>query len=456
MSITKQQKTKIQTGAACVAFVCFFTLFSSCKNKQESVCEVSNAVPHVVTEDIQHGIETHIEKLSKIGNGYFPLTVDDKKLSLKLVRVHTEYLATLGPQSYFACVDLVDTKGDVYDVDFFLAGESDAMVVTNTTPHKINGKPFYLWKQNKKGTWERVPVTEASQQLLGVVAPNDEFDFRYKTVLPEIKGSGRLWIPLPSSDTFQTIKMTNLNAPKEHQVLEDRDYGNKILFWELGPKDSGKTIDIRYHVKRIEKSAYIDNSSDLSKYLTPTTPNAGGAKFSDIANEVVKDKKTPLIKSRALYDHVIEHLRYAKAGDGWGKGDAVYACDAQHGNCTDFHAYFISLARVAGIPARFAIGVAIPANRMDGGVDGYHCWAEFYADGKWWPIDISEADKFSALSTYYFGHHPANRLEFSRGRNLVVEPGPVAGPINFLAYPVFEADGHPIKLKCNFSFHRDV
>ena len=35
-----------------------------------------------------------------------------------------------------------------------------------------------------------------------------------------------------------------------------------------------------------------------------------------------------------------------------------------------------------------------------------------------------EADKYSALSTYYFGHHPANRIEFSQGRDLVVEPGP--------------------------------
>ena len=51
------------------------------------------------------------------------------------------------------------------------------------------------------------------------------------------------------------------------------------------------------------------------------------------------------------------------------------------------------MARSVGIPARFAIGAAIPSERDDGGTDGYHCWAEFYADGKWWPIDVSEADK---------------------------------------------------------------
>ena len=106
------------------------------------------------------------------------------------------------------------------------------------------------------------------------------------------------------------------------------------------------------------------------------------------------------------------------------------------------------------IPARFAIGAAIPAARDDGGINGYHCWAEFYTDGHWWPVDISEADKYDALSTYYFGHNPANRIEFSRGRDLVVEPGPVSGPINFLAYPVLEIDGVTVNPKVEFAFKR--
>ena len=38
-------------------------------------------------------------------------------------------------------------------------------------------------------------------------------------------------------------------------------------------------------------------------------------------------------------------MRYIECGEGWGKGDAVYACDAGTGNCTDFHSYLIALAR---------------------------------------------------------------------------------------------------------------
>jgi hypothetical protein len=152
----------------------------------------------------------------------------------------------------------------------------------------------------------------------------------------------------------------------------------------------------------------------------------------------------------------MEQMQYKKFGEGWGQGDAVFACSTLYGNCTDYHAYFIGLARSVGIPARFAIGASIPSERNDGGTDGYHCWAEFYADGKWWPIDISEADKFSALSMYFFGHHPANRFEFSHGRDLIVEPAPVSGPINFLAYPLLEIDGRPQMVKSVFLFRRQA
>lgn len=69
-------------------------------------------------------------------------------------------------------------------------------------------------------------------------------------------------------------------------------------------------------------------------------------------------------------------------------------------------------------------------------------------------MDISEADKCPRLATYYFGHHPANRIELSRGRDIVVDPGPVSGPINFHAYPVLEVGGKVAKAKAEFSFQR--
>lgn len=418
--------------------------------------DASAPVPNVVTADIQAGIEKYIEEQAGRGRGYFKFSSEGKEFSFKLVRVHTEYLANLGPRRHFACVDLVDTAGDVYDVDFFLAGDPGAMTVTETTLHKLNGIPFYAWEQNWRGTWKRVPIKGAPPELLGVIADSDEFEFLYRAKLPQIDGTARMWIPLPATDAFQKVETEIVNAPGNRRVLNDSRHGNEILLLELGPEDSEKTIDIRYQVQRIEKAAYAPQSDNPGRYLEADRLVPVDDSFRNIAEEVVEGKKGDLVRARAIYDHVIERVSYMKYGSGWGKGDAVYACGAGTGNCTDFHAYFIALTRAVGIPARFAIGAAIPSARNDGGVDGYHCWVEFYADGKWRPVDISEADKYSSLATYYFGHHPANRFELSRGRDLIVEPGPVSGPINFLAYPVLEVGGKPAKVKVEFSFRRTV
>jgi hypothetical protein len=414
----------------------------------------TKADPPIVTADIKAGIEKHIAEQVAAGDGYFALDFEGAELKLNLVRVHIEYLASLAPQSHFACVDMASSDGQFYDVDFFLTGDAGAMTVTETTVHKLNGRPYYLWEQNEQKHWVRTPVDDASNELLGVLSGTDTFEFRYQATLPEITGDARCWLPLAASDDFQKVAVRSIDVPGDQQILTDSAHGNQVLLLELTPRDSGKSLEIVYDVVRREKSAYADDPEAAKRHLQPERKVPVNDTIAAAAAKAVAGRETDLMRARALYDHVMDEMQYKKFGDGWGQGDAVFACSTLYGNCTDYHAYFIGLARSVGIPARFAIGASIPSERDEGGTDGYHCWAEFYADGRWWPVDISEADKFSALSMYFFGHHPANRFEFTRGRDLVVEPGPASGPINFLAYPLLEIEGRPQLVKTLFLFER--
>jgi transglutaminase-like putative cysteine protease len=100
------------------------------------------------------------------------------------------------------------------------------------------------------------------------------------------------------------------------------------------------------------------------------------------------------------------------------------------------------MARSVGIPARFAIGLPLPAARGSGEIAGYHCWAELYVrDRGWVPVDASEASKDPTKHAYFFGHHDEDRLEFSRGRHLTLEPSQQGPPLNFFVYPYAEIDG---------------
>lgn len=429
-------------------------VFATPGSTDEENCTTLDTIPNVVTTDIKVGIEKHIEELSEANGGFFPIAFDGKQMKLKLVRVHMEYLANLGPRRHFACVDLASEDGNVYDVDFFLEGDPGNMTVTETTVHKLNGRPFYLWREQEDGVWVHVEADDASRELLGVKEGDDAFEFTYQATLPTMAEPAKMWIPIPTDDQFQEITMNRIEIPGEHQILTEEKFGNQILYVELQPEDSGKTMVLHFDVKRQEKAVFVDDTKP-ELYLLAETMVPLNEKFKTIARNALKDKNGgDLVRARALYDHTIDSMKYAKFGSGWGQGNANFACDSARGNCTDYHSYFIALCRASNIPARFAIGAAVPSSRDNGGVNGYHCWAEFYAEGKWWPVDISEADKYAALATYYFGHNPANRVEFSRGRDLIVEPGPESGPINFLAYPLLEVGGKPVKIKPQFGFKR--
>lgn len=288
----------------------------------------------------------------------------------------------------------------------------------------------------------------------GIIKGSDQFEFVYRVKLPEIKGEARIWLPLAKTDSFQTVTKEDLSIPMKWEKVQDRDYGNDICVLQPRPEDSGKTIELRYRVVRREKTAYPAGSAEAARYLSPEKLVPINETFRTLAQKAVAGKNNDLERAKALYDHVMGRMRYDKSGTGWGRGDAVYACDAGTGNCSDFHAYFIALARSIGIPARFAIGATIPADKNEGTIEGYHCWAEFLADGSWVPVDISEAWKNPKLADYYFGHNPANRFELTKGRDLVVDPEPASGSINFLVYPLLEMNGMVLKPETTFMFRR--
>src|SRR6266581_2850507 len=287
-----------------------------------------------------------------------------------------------------------------------------------------------------------------------IVEGTDQFEFVYRVKLPAIKGEARVWIPLAKTDAFQTVTEEEVNIPMKWEKVQDRDYGNDICVLHAQPADGGKTIELRYRVVRKEKAAYPAKDEDPARFLRPEKLVPINETFKTLAEQATTGKENDLDRAKALYDHVLARMRYDKSGTGWGRGDAIYACDAKTGNCSDFHAYFIALSRSVGIPARFAIGATIPADKNEGAIEGYHCWAEFFADGRWVPVDISEAWKNPDLAGYYFGHHPANRFELTKGRDLIVDPAPASGPINFLAYPLLEMDGKAMKPETSFAFRR--
>ena len=113
----------------------------------------------VSTVDISAGIKRHIASTRKQSSDKrFHINYQGKNLALDLIKIHDEQLSSLGDGKYFACVDMKATDGTVYDIDFFMAGQPGSMKVTETSVHKVNGKPLYNWKE-ENGVWKKVRVS---------------------------------------------------------------------------------------------------------------------------------------------------------------------------------------------------------------------------------------------------------------------------------------------------------
>jgi transglutaminase-like putative cysteine protease len=298
-------------------------------------------------------------------------------------------------------------------------------------------------------------------------AKSRTFVFTYEGAVTQIPigKTARIWLPVPPNTAEQNAAIEKTKLPTAFEMTKDRLYGNGLLFFEAKANDQGEIpFHIDYRIKRREVTSggqanltrKPDEPRDLiARYLQPDAKVPIAGKPLDLIKEK-KISSDPFEAAKTLYDVVNGHMKYSKEGVGWGEGDAVWACDSKFGNCTDFHSLFISMARGRKIPSKFEIGFSIPTNRGEGLIAGYHCWAWFLPSSKGWvPVDISEANRHPAMAEYYFGNLTADRVHFSTGRDITLEPRQAGPPLNFFIYPYVEVDGQPLapdKVRRSFAY----
>ena len=315
------------------------------------------------------------------------------------------------------------------------------------------------------------------------------FAFRYTVSFPPVPanaGRVRMWIPLAKTRANQQVLSRQIRSSLPYEIHQDPIFGNDLLYLELvaPPTEAGTRspatesreagrrsperaargeseargapldVVIDYDVRTSgetrsdPKAWWVDRESvasadEWSVSLRDEPLMVVNDTITQLATQASLGRRTDHDRARAIYDHVIGHMRYDKTTPGWGQGDTLRACQLGAGNCTDFHSLFISMSRAIGIPARFLIGATIP-QEPSGTIPGYHCWAEFYRPGHGWvPVDASEAWKHPQLRDAYFGSWDANKFLISVGRNLTLAPAQEGPPVNYFVYPYVEVDSVP-------------
>ena len=288
-------------------------------------------------------------------------------------------------------------------------------------------------------------IASASAQA---TAPQRRFTFHYSfTVRNVTLGQPlRVWIPLAHSDRFQQVKVISQKGDLALKRTREQEYGDEMLYAETPNASKAEyEFEVVYDVVRRESSPQRAGALQAAQQQRLLSPDklvpTSGLPAELAAKQVSSITGGDYAKARALYEYVLANMRYDKSGTGWGHGDTLYACNAKHGNCTDFHALFISMARSQKIPARFEIGFSIPTDKHAAEIPGYHCWADFYTkDHGWVPVDISEAWKHPDQREFFFGHWDDNRVQFSVGRDVTLSPRQDGEALNYFVYPYIEVN----------------
>ncbi|MFN8177522.1 MAG: transglutaminase domain-containing protein [bacterium] len=260
--------------------------------------------------------------------------------------------------------------------------------------------------------------------------------------MPDGAGEARVWIAIPQALPEQRVSQLKVDTKSPWKLVEDPTFHNKVVEVTVAKPAAPLTIALSAHVDRDpvdaprkaeltpeERALYLRKEAlvSLSPRIQALADSVGGT-------------------SRSRYDYVLAKMDYDKTTPGWGRGDSERACDVGKGNCTDFHSLFMSLERAEKVPALFEMGYPTLAAGEKDKVGGYHCWAWFYDDGAkgWVPVDISEADKHPEKTEFFYGHLDADRITFSRGRDVTL-PDMKGAPLNYLPSGAYvEVDGKPL------------
>jgi len=213
-------------------------------------------------------------------------------------------------------------------------------------------------------------------------------------------------------------------------IFIDSENGNRILYWDLS--DSLKPGNSFSITRRFEYTTYdfaprIDPEtvaknwksipeSIRSFYTKPEQFLEQTPEMITKVKTILGDETNPFRKSELIFNLVQQHMTYAYPPKERG---AVAAFENGSGDCGQYSALFISLCRIAGIPARQQSGFNFMPDNT-----GYHVWAEIFLPTYGWiPMDPTRKNGFNFIDN--------KRLLASVGMNIPLKYVPAWSTYEF-------------------------
>jgi transglutaminase-like putative cysteine protease len=207
----------------------------------------------------------------------------------------------------------------------------------------------------------------------------------------------RAWMPYPRSDVSSQTEIRLISASCPDYIISPDNFAHKSIYMEAPSKGDHPTLfEYEFGYTSYARTPQIsaddipayDTSSNLYKeHTSQRAPHIVFSKrITSITDSLTHNIDNPYLKTRAIYEWINSNFPWASARE-YSTIDNIpeYVLDNRHGDCGQVSLLFITMARAAGIPAKWQSGWMLhPGNK------NLHDWAEVYFEGIGWvPVDQS-------------------------------------------------------------------
>ena len=214
----------------------------------------------------------------------------------------------------------------------------------------------------------------------------------------------RVWMPYPRTDVVahKDIKLITASQP-EYIIAPDNNI-HKSIYMEGIAKKGEPTVfgyELSYSSYNQYPSFTPEDLRDYEKeseiFKKYTSEEGDHINFSDgikkAVEEAVGNESNPYYKVKRIFSWINKNFPWASAREySTIRNIPEYVLANRHGDCGQVSLLFITMARYAGVPAKWESGWMMhPGNK------NLHDWAEVYYEGVGWvPVDQSFGRVFGA------------------------------------------------------------
>lgn len=373
-----------------------------------STPEAIKAIDLLLSSDVSPLVKDrlHVEKERILRTPYSYPHSEEKALSM-LQELNPAY--TLDDLHHFRTQGLIDwcyiNKEPKYFIRFL-----KSLIKSNKDFAKLAGTPF-------------LPESTFLDPVIDEIAKEGKASYRIRIkgqldIEPEAFAPGETYtvhVPIPSEAAQTSNIKLSFSPGQEPFNIAPADAGqrtacfqkalheNKPLLWEYEYEQTIYKVDFTQRPSAPIYQAPAPSEEDLAELLPHVqfTPY-----LKNLAESLIGEEKEPLKIARIFYDYITTQVNYSFMPQYFLiESIAEYTAINRKGDCGLQALLFITLCRIAGIPARWQSGLSIDQSYV-----GSHDWAQFYVEPWGWLFcDCSYgggAYRKGSLTrwNFYFGH----------------------------------------------------